>query len=113
MSISEQLKIARKQAGLTQDRVSEITGINKKTISNWETGTSRPDVDNVGVLCDSYKISPNEIFEWNDTKEGKKLRLLHLFNDLNNDGKEAAIMHLELLNKSGDYKAGNQEKINA
>ena len=64
MSISEKLKEARKNASLTQDDVERKTSINKKTISNWENGVSRPDVDSLSVLCKLYGVNPNTIFEW-------------------------------------------------
>lgn len=36
------LKEARKIAGLTQQMMSDILGIPKRTIGNWETGSSSP-----------------------------------------------------------------------
>lgn len=68
MSINEKLKEARKKANLTQEEVEQKSGINKKTISNWENGVSRPDVDNVAILCRIYEITPNTIFEWDEPK---------------------------------------------
>ncbi len=64
MSLNDKLKIARKRAGFTQEEVEKRTNINKKTISNWENGVSRPDVDSITVLCKLYDVNPNEIFEW-------------------------------------------------
>lgn len=64
MGVNEQLKEARKRANLTQEDVEKVTGINKKTISNWENGVSRPDVDSLATLCKLYKVNPNLIFQW-------------------------------------------------
>lgn len=63
MSINEELKRARKRAGFTQKQVYEQTGITDTTLSNWETGLARPDVDSLAVLCRLYKVSPNEIYQ--------------------------------------------------
>lgn len=77
MSISEKLKEARKCANLTQDDVERRTSINKKTISNWENGVSRPDVDSLSVLCRLYGVNPNVIFEWtNESSQNDELRTI-------------------------------------
>lgn len=64
MGIPEQLKKARNKAGLTQEDVEKLTGINKKTISNWENNVSKPDVNSLFTLCKLYKVNPNTIYEW-------------------------------------------------
>lgn len=68
MGIAEQLKDARKRAGMTQKDVEEKTNaqIKANTVSNWEQGVSRPDVDSVSLLCKLYGVDPNDIFEWED-----------------------------------------------
>lgn len=69
MNLNVKLKEARKKVGLTQEDVEKKSGINKKTISNWENGVSRPDVDSVSILCRIYGISPNAVFEWNESPD--------------------------------------------
>ncbi|MFV0518404.1 MAG: helix-turn-helix domain-containing protein [Aminipila sp.] len=66
MGINDKLKEARKNANLTQEEVEYKSGIKKKTISNWENGVSRPDVDNIALLCKIYKVKPNDLFEWEE-----------------------------------------------
>ena|SRR5665647_383471 len=75
MGVNEQLKSARKKAHLTQEDVEIKTGINKKTISNWENGVSRPDVDSLAILCKLYKVNPNSIFDWNNSEDNKNYYL--------------------------------------
>lgn len=69
MGVSDQLKEARKQAGMTQKDVEEATGIKVTTLSNWETGISSPDVEKIKILCNLYDVKPNEIFEWNEEQD--------------------------------------------
>ena len=40
--MENEIKLARKSAGLTQQSMSEMLGIPKRTIGNWETGVSSP-----------------------------------------------------------------------
>lgn len=64
MSLSDKLKSARKNKGLTQDDVAKALQIKNTTISNWENGVSRPDVDSLSSLCSLYGVYPNDILEW-------------------------------------------------
>ena len=64
MSFNEALKKARKAKGLTQDDVAQALGAKNTTVSNWENGVSRPDVDTLVSLCRLYGISPNDILEY-------------------------------------------------
>ena len=38
------IKEARKEAGITQEKMSEMLEIPKRTIENWETGKNTPPV---------------------------------------------------------------------
>lgn len=40
--MENEIKMARKAAGLTQQGMSDIFGIPKRTIGNWETGVNSP-----------------------------------------------------------------------
>lgn len=72
MGINDRLREARKNARMTQEDVERKSGINKKTISNWENGVSRPDVDSIALLCELYQIDPNDLFEWEGQKNKGK-----------------------------------------
>lgn len=102
MNIGFSLKDARKQTGITQSEVERLSGIKAHTISNWETGIARPDVDSLVILCKLYNKSPNEIFGWEDTTG--EINLLQLFRQLNDEGQETALDYLHTLAISGKYK---------
>ena len=42
IKFSEQLKAARKEAGMTQQKLSDDAQIPKRTIEDWETGRATP-----------------------------------------------------------------------
>ena len=69
MVLKDKLKEARIKADLTQKQVAKLMDTKDTTISNWETGVSRPDVDTLGELCKLYKASPNSILEWGTIKD--------------------------------------------
>ena len=51
MEFSERLICARKAKGLSQETLAEILGISRQAVSKWETGESKPDLDNLISLC--------------------------------------------------------------
>jgi transcriptional regulator with XRE-family HTH domain len=67
MVLSKKLKEAREKAKLTQKTAATLTGFSNTTISNWETGVSRPDVDSLSTLCKIYKVRPNDVLEWDSS----------------------------------------------
>ena len=55
------LKAARINAGLTQIDVAEKIGVNIATISSWETGKTKPSLNNYFRLCTLYNCTEDSI----------------------------------------------------
>ncbi len=51
------LKELREDHDLRQSDVSKATGIDQKTISNYETGKTRPDSEALILLADYFNVS--------------------------------------------------------
>ncbi len=47
MTFSDKIKVAREQAGLTQQQLADSTGVSKRTIASYESG---------GAIAISYKL---------------------------------------------------------
>ena len=56
MDFSERLIKARKEKGLSQEVLAERLGLSRQAISKWETGESKPDLDNLVSLCRELNI---------------------------------------------------------
>jgi transcriptional regulator with XRE-family HTH domain len=54
---SQRLQKARKNAELTQEKVSRELGINRSTLAGWETGVSQPSLETLGKLAKLYDVS--------------------------------------------------------
>lgn len=67
--IGEILKSARKNKGLTQKQVMEITNINCKSLSGYENNVAEPDLDTFSKLIELYDLSADEIFEITNGKQ--------------------------------------------
>lgn len=66
--IGDKLKIARKKAKLSQEKVAEIINTSRSNISKYETGLLEPNIDTLKKLCELYKISADELLEINNNK---------------------------------------------
>ena len=56
-SFNMRLYELRKQRELTQNELAEQIGVNKQTISQYERGIRRPDLDTLCALCDFFNVS--------------------------------------------------------
>ena len=54
MSIANNLRQLRVHSGLTQEQVAEKIGVTRQTLSNYESGRTRPDVDMLAQLSAIY-----------------------------------------------------------
>jgi transcriptional regulator with XRE-family HTH domain len=54
---SERLKTARQQKGFTQEKLSQLTGINQKVISKYEQGVILPGADNLQKMIIALEIT--------------------------------------------------------
>ena len=115
MEISERLKQARIQSGMTQEQVAEKVMVSRVTLSHWENGKTLPDIASLISLSDLYQISLDELLK-GDPKMTEKVK--KDAKDLNNNRRVlliTAIMALIVmltytisLFVGGDFKAVTQ-----
>ena len=55
------LAALRKAKGYTQAEAAELLGVSNKTVSNWETGVSSPDISMLPALAELYGVTCDEI----------------------------------------------------
>lgn len=67
MELYQKLKDLRKVHGYTQEELAELVGVSRQAISQWETGKSYPDIDNLYFLANLYELSLDELY---DKKQG-------------------------------------------
>ena len=73
MQISQTLKARRKEQSLTQAQVAEKIFVSQKSVSNWETGKTYPDIDSLIRLAKLYDLSlDNLLLEGSDIVEDIK-----------------------------------------
>lgn len=55
--ITENLRILRRKHKLTQQEVADILGIDRSTYTFYETGKTRPAIENIKKLTDIYNVT--------------------------------------------------------
>lgn len=70
MDIGTRIKQARKEANITQEKVAEVLGVSRQTISNWENEKSYPDILSVLKMSDLYNVSLDYLLKGEVTMNG-------------------------------------------
>ena len=67
MTLGERIKNQRTRAGLSQERVAELVGVSRQSVTKWESGQSAPSTENLfrlaeifGTTVDMLLDIPNE-----------------------------------------------------
>lgn len=58
----DKIRAYRKACALSQPQLAEIFGVTKNSITNWETGISRPELQMIPKLCQALSISADLFF---------------------------------------------------
>ncbi|WP_253295963.1 helix-turn-helix transcriptional regulator [Enterococcus raffinosus] len=61
MEINQKIKTERQAAEWTQEQLADKIFVSKRTISNWETGKTLPDIESVLRLAKVFQISLNDL----------------------------------------------------
>lgn len=67
--ICERIRFYRERAGMEQKALAEAVGITGNTVSNWENGRARPDINLIPDLCRVLDITLYELFGLPDPVE--------------------------------------------
>ena len=61
MEINQKIKTERQAAEWTQEQLADKIFVSKRTISNWETGKTLPDIESVLRLAKVFQISLDDL----------------------------------------------------
>ena len=110
MTLEEQIKHYRKQAGLSQEKMAEKIGVSRQAITKWENGTGTPDIANLIAIADLFQISVDELLS-NEKSEKKQAGYIYeSCTEYDIDGKKNFDIKLGGAH-TVDLKAHNGEKI--
>lgn len=111
--LKDQLRKARKDAGKTQKEVANHLGITESTYCGYETGKRQPDALKIAKIAAFLNVTGNYLLEIEETDKkppvdlptasSQQMRLVNLFLQLNEEGKEKLVEYADDLVSSGKY----------
>lgn len=116
MTLGAKLKEARKQAGLSQEKLAEKLGVSRSAVAKWETDKGLPDIENLKIIAQLLNISIDYLLD-----ENEKISLLETKEPINLDdysksGKARSKADEVVLSKYSDaeaiYKLFRKKKLN-
>ncbi|MCL6220954.1 helix-turn-helix domain-containing protein [Zunongwangia pacifica] len=96
MTIAERIRLYRQQKSFSQAELAEISGVNNKSLSRYELGTSIPPADVLKALADALGISTDALLS-DDVIAIKDKELLKRFQAIQDMDKENKAMVLKFL----------------
>lgn len=63
-NLSQNIKNLRMMRGLSQKQLGALLNKSPNAVSNWEKGTTSPDVDLLENICKILEVTPNQIYGW-------------------------------------------------
>lgn len=78
MNLGNKIRELRRAAGLTQEQLAASLNITAQAVSKWEMGLSFPDMTMIPTLAGFFRVTLDELFDYDVTnidKEVEKIRL--------------------------------------
>lgn len=60
--VKDKIKTLRKEENISQDTLANHLYVSRQTISRWESGKSRPTMDNISELANFFDIDTSYFF---------------------------------------------------
>lgn len=73
------LKLFRKQFGLTQEEVAEKLNVSRQALANWERGETLPDIESCVTLADLYGTTVDMLVRNFSAMQGETEDKKHIF----------------------------------
>ena len=67
------VKILRKQHGLTQQQLGDILKVSAQAVSKWETGGGYPDVALIPQIADMFGVTTDELLRCKERQSTEKI----------------------------------------
>lgn len=71
MDFSEKLKQIRNNEGISQEQLAERIGVSRQAVTKWETGKGLPDIENMTILAEIFKVTLDELISGTVPKNEK------------------------------------------
>lgn len=100
--ICERIRHYRDRMGMEQKALADLVGVTANSVSNWENGRSRPDVNLLPGICNALNITLYDLFSMDDPTikyTARQQMLVDEFTDLSEGHKKAVENLINTLSK--------------
>ena len=77
-NLAKRVKELRKRNGLSQEELTENSGLSLRTIQRIETGETQPTGDTLKRIAKALNVTPNELVDWTIMEDKGFLKALNL-----------------------------------
>lgn len=78
INIGKVISSKRKELGITQEALAVYCGVTKASVSKWESGQSYPDISILPILASYFRISIDELIEYEPQMDKESIHKLYL-----------------------------------
>ena len=71
VTLGERIKNQRSRAGLSQERVAELVGVSRQSVTKWESGQSAPSTENLFKLAEIFGTTVDMLLDIPDEKNSQ------------------------------------------
>lgn len=105
MTISERIRLIRQQKSISQNKLAKAAGINVKSLSRYELGSSIPPANALKAIADALGVSADALLTDDNTqiKDKELFKKFEAIQDMGGDTKKMIINFLDLAIR--DYNA--------
>lgn len=69
MGWNDNIKFLRKQNGDSQMELAQALTVSQRTISNWESGDTQPNIEQIKRIAQRYKVSTDYLLNFDFLKK--------------------------------------------
>lgn len=79
--VGEKIRLVRKARGITQEKLSDLSGLSEKYLSDTERGVRNISLESLEKIMQALQIKPYELFLYADADEvnADKLQIIEMF----------------------------------
>lgn len=76
MTLGNRLAHLREKTGISQERLGELLGVTRQTVSSWETDKLLPKPENLQALCRYFRVEYDYFFPKGEDTQSKQVQEL-------------------------------------
>ena len=76
MTLGNRLAHLREKTGISQERLGELLGVTRQTVSSWETDKLLPKPENLRALCRCFRVEYEYFFPKDEETQSKQVQEL-------------------------------------